>query len=147
MVLRLTRKRWLVLALVLGSAIASPFIYRIFWTDYSERALVAAALAEQVELKRQIEAELLQGKFAVALPTVERTPRYTRVVDASGTIVMHLAVINTTVVLTPSVNGNEVQWSCSGDVMRNLVAHCRHPLADSILPLVKRAKVTEQPRR
>lgn len=147
MVLRLTRKRWLVLALVLGSAIASPFIYRIFWTDYSERALVAAALAEQVDLKRKIEIELLQGKPPVALPEVERMPRYTRGVDASGAIVMHLAVIDTTVVLTPVVNGNEVQWSCSGDVMRNLVAHCRHPMADSILPLVKRARVAEQPSR
>ncbi len=147
MVLKINRKRWALLVLLLGAALVSPFIYRIFWTDYSERALVAAALAEQVDLKRKIEAELLQAKSALTMPDVERTPRYTRAVSSNGVIVLHLAAINTTVVLTPSVNGNEVKWSCSGDVMRNLVSNCRQPMEDSILPLVKRAKSPDQPSR
>ncbi len=74
-------------------------------------------------------------------------PSYARVVDTDGTIVMHLALIDTTVVLTPSSNGNKVRWSCSRGVMKNLVTECRHPMADSIRPLVKRAKNAGQPSR
>jgi hypothetical protein len=140
LVFKMIRKKRVLLALLLGAALGSPLIYRVFWSDYSERALVATALAEQVDLKRQISAELLQGKLAVNLPEVQRTPNYTRVVSRDGTIVLHLDEINTAVVLTPSVKGNEVKWACSGDVMRNLVSACRQPMADSILALVKRAK-------
>lgn len=147
MSLKVTRQRWVLFALLMGIALASSLIYRAFHTDYSERALVATALTEQVDLRRQIEAELLQGKPAVMSPAVQRTPLYTRVVGASGIIVMHLAQIETIVVLTPSLSGQEVQWSCSGDVMRNLVPNCRHPVANSALALIKRAKDADQPSR
>ncbi len=126
--------------LLIGVVVASPLIYSVFYTDYSERALVAAALAEQVDLKQQISAELLQGKPVVTLSGTQRTPLYTRAVDANGTIALYLSKIKTTVVLTPSAKDNEVQWSCSGDVMRNLVPHCRWPMADAVLPLVEHAK-------
>lgn len=160
--LKMTRKRWALLALLIALAFVGQVLYKALYADYRERALVVAALIDQVDLKRQIEAELLQGKPAVALPSVQRMPshtkalegdatvvipNYTRVVDNNGTIVVHLATIDTTVVLVPSTNGSEVRWSCSGNMMRNLVAECRQPVADSILPLVKRAKSADQSSR
>jgi Tfp pilus assembly major pilin PilA len=145
--LKISRKKWVLLTLFIGIALVATLLYPTFFTDYSERALVATALIDQVDMKRQIEVELLQGKPTVTLSVVQRTPSYTRVVGSNGVIVLHLSAINTTVVLTPSVNGNEVRWSCSGDVMRNLVSTCRQPMAESILPLVKRAKGPDQPSR
>jgi hypothetical protein len=160
--LKVGRKKWALLALFIGLALFGQVLYKTLYIDYGERALVVAALIDQGDMKRQIEAELLQGKPALTLLSVQRMPShatpvdnngtivipsYTRLVDTSGTIVMYLAEISTTVVLTPSVNGNEVRWSCSGDVPRNLVSECRQPMPDSILPLVKRAKSADQSSR
>ncbi len=126
--------------LLLGVVAASPWMYSAFYVDYSDRAIVATALAEQAAVKQQIEIGLRQGVRSAAASGVERTPLYTRVVDAGGNVALYIPKINTTVVLTPVVNGQEVQWSCSGDVMKNLVTQCRRAMNPAALASARHAK-------
>ena len=144
MALKMSRKMWTRILLLIGVAIVGGFLYYPVHTNYADRALVAVALNEQVELRRQIEAELLQGKPSAALASLQRTADFTRVVSRDGIIVLYVPKISTTVVLTPAVIGNEVKWSCSGDVMRNLPDECRKSLAESVLPLARQAKNADQ---
>lgn len=104
-----------------------------FYVDYRDRAIVAAALAEQVALKQQIEIRLLKGARGVVSSGPQRMLLYTRVMDERGNLALYISEIDTTVVLTPEVHGQQVQWSCSGDVMRKLVTQCCRPMNPAAL--------------